>query len=113
MSKPVYAIAERARLAMAQAARKARFSFDNGIESHGIWHRITLEQAREMYWSEVRKILREAHVEVDPNRSVAIQCANCKKVEMTPGDVKVFRCPCSPNEEQWTHKCRFVDLKEA
>lgn len=80
-----------------------------GVIEGGIWHRVTEQEARDMYWTEVRKILRNAHVEVNPDSPIAIQCYNCKKVSMIARDVKTFRCHCSSYEEQWVVKSRYFD----
>jgi hypothetical protein len=106
----VYAIREGAHADLVRAAQRARKAMDEGINTNGIWYRITLEDARKMYWDDVRKILREAHVEVDPNSPIAIQCANCKKVSTIARDVKTFRCHCSRHDEQWVLKSRTIEL---
>lgn len=111
MSK-VYAVADSARAAMARAAAEARRAMDHGIEKNGLWYRVSLEQAREMYWSKVRTILREAHIEVDPDRNIAIQCPDCKKVTVISGSVKTFNCHCSPHEERYAFQCRHIDLRD-
>ncbi len=109
MSEPVYAIAPRARAAMVESARRAKAAFKNGIYKNGLWYKITLEQAQKMYREEVMQILRSCHVQVDPDSPVAIQCGNCRKVTMVARDVKVFRCHCSPHEEQWSCKSWHVE----
>lgn len=107
---PVYGIAETAQRDLRAAVNRARHAMDYGIIKDGLWHKVSLEEAQRMYRTEAAKILREAHVEVNPDSPVAIQCANCKNVEKVARDVKTFRCKCSPHEEQWTHQCRSIDL---
>ena len=109
----VYEVAHRARQDMVAAALRARNAMQYGIEEHGIWRKVSPEDASAMYWTEVRKILREAHVEVNPDSPIASQCRNCKKVTMVARDVKTFRCHCSSYEEQWVCKSRYFDAQSA
>lgn len=113
MAEKVYEIAPRAREAMTRAALRARNALQHGTEKNGIWIKITEQQARDMYWTEVREILKSAHIEVNPDSPIGIQCGNCKKVSMIARDVKTFRCECSPYEEQWVMKSRYFDGQTA
>ncbi len=106
----VYAIASSAHRALHEAARKAQKAMNEGTCRDGIWFPVSLEEARKMYWREAHAILREAHVQVDPDAPIAIQCSECRRV--TTGisrQTKTFRCHCSPYIEQWVCKSRTID----
>lgn len=109
MSQPIYEVAPRAREELYRAALRARDALQHGLIENGLWRRISEDDARKMYWADVRKIMRDAHIEVNPNSPIAVQCQNCRKVEMVARDVKSFKCHCSSYEEQWVCKSRYID----
>lgn len=108
----VYDIAGDARREMARTFAELRGILNRRelILWRGVMRMPTAELISEIYWARVREILRNAHVEINPDSPIAIQCANCKRVDMVKRDVRTFHCHCSPSEEQWVHKSRSVDL---
>lgn len=104
MSQPVFALSEKAKIALAESRRQARRDFEHGILRDGLWFKIDLETARRMHLQRAERIYREGMVEVRPDSLLRVRCKNCKVETNVARDVKTFRCRCSPFDEQWTCK---------
>lgn len=72
-------------------------------------HLITKERAKELHLDKMRQIFGQAWRESEGVRTIAIQCAHCKRIEKIQSDVIAFTCHCNP-EEQFVARCRSIDL---
>lgn len=104
MTQPVYALSDKAKEALADSRKQASDEFNNGMLVNGIWHPVSLEQARKRHLERALRIYKNGMVEVNPESTIRVQCDYCHVIDRVMRDVKVFKCRCSPHIEQWV--CR-------
>ena len=107
MSKPVFALSDRAEKALAESRQESIRAFNHGIYKNGLWYKLTLEQAQQMHREKAMHIYKEGLIEVSPDSTITIECPSCHDRSSVSRSVKRFRCKCSPMDEQFVHKCRI------
>lgn len=72
-------------------------------------HLITRERAKELHLEKMRVIFGQAWRESEGDRTIAIQCAYCNRIDKIQSDVVRFTCHCTPTE-QFVARSRSIDL---
>lgn len=111
----VYAVAESAHAEMARLRAQLLSAVKHRrlISDGPLLVLATSESVKRIYNRRLGEIIGQSYQLVDGDRTVAVQCPACRKVEIIKGDVVRFHCVCSPSVTRFAHQCRSIDLTAA